>query len=1117
MPRGRARFFGRPRLEGPQWLGHPSLDTSGGAVDALNAIAADPMAAGGWYVTQFDGTEAVEDAFWAGMSTDSTVSVDVTPQFFPPSAVAPDEVMAQDYYDTLPHDDEIEDPWWANTYGFPDQVADIVPQLFPPPEPDETFAAQPFNDGDFATQVPTETEDYQAESTIDDSALAYPPPFTWINTAEGGTDGVGVTTGNSGGASGQPWDQEFTTGGTLTFAAGPASPIDTLAYHFDQTSGAVVTAAWTTFGWLPFVWTRVYVWIEQLASTPARIITFRTPTLQAAVQINATGKVAIADGVPSAIQTSNAILNLGQWYRIEAFYGTDPAGPLITARLFLDPNSTVPDEVLSGGTPTTLRINETRFGQANVAGFPFTIDLDNIGTTNVGWLGPLGVAPDAPLTGSQPLPEVGWTPADETEDYASDTTVDVTSAFFPPLVVEPIETFAAQPHYGDIQIDEQLTEDYQSSAELDTPTEWLPPPTDAEAQAAQPHYGDLPIDEVLTEDFDATSALDTPTEWPSSPTDVETQVAQPPIAPDWLPADETEDYAADSSIDVTPFFTPAVDEVQAAQPHYGDIELLPDEQTVEDWHASALDTPTEWLPPPSDAEAQGAQPPIEPNWLPAEETEDYVADSTTDVTSAIAPATDEVFGAQPTYGEAFWPDQETEDYVSDSATDVTPQLYPPEPDANLQAVQPEFSQDDYWGPEVVDESITDPTSTIDVSVNVPPPPANTDVEYQAASQLPEHDFASLIADETEDYQSRIEQDVPHLFPQPPTDVEAQVASQTLGDDIEVFWPSDTDEPYWHPAPPLDTSTEWLPPPTDVEAQAAQPLPELPSYAPDETEDYVSDSTFDVSALTPGAVAEPIETFIAQPHYGELSWPDVETDDYDATTTIDDASFLTSTVPETEFAVATALPENWIEPEETTDYVSDSTTADTSFLTSTTPDAELIAGIALPENWIDEEVTSDYDAASTIESPVAIAQEPDETFAAQACYGGEWFWEDQPTEDYANDSTIDVVSFQVAPVIPTAEHFAAQPHYGELSWPPDETEDYDAFSATEDVWFMASAPPIFPDVIGMTALKDPGVGKTGTKDSGVAETGTAGQQIAESALKDPGIGRNALRDPGIQKP
>lgn len=600
---------------------------------------------------------------------------------------------------------------------------------------------------------------------------------------------------------------------------------------------------------------------------------------------------------------------------------------------------------------------------------------------------------------AQPGPEPDWAtfiPTD-TEDYQAESSLDDAAVFFPPAVVEPIETFAAQPHGGELPLEETLTEDYQSSAELDTPTEWFPPPADPEAQAeAQlPEHDAATLVPEETTDYAADSTLDVAPFLGAEP--VETFVAQPFPDNDWLPGTETEDYVADSALDVGPFLTSSTPEAEllAAQPHGGEIELLPDELTVEDWHATTTETPESLvLPPPTDAE--------------------------------------------------------------------------------VVAAQPELSGDDYWGPETVDEPTVDPLSTHDVSALVPPPAANTPEEFQAAAQLAEHDAATLIAEETSDYQTFAELDVPALYPPPPSDVEAQAASQTLGDDFEVFWPADADEPYWHPATPLDDPTEWPPPPTDAELLAAQSFPELPSYAPEETEDYAADSSLDVAALTPATAAEPIETFAAQPYGGELPELPEETADYDAESALGIGPFLTSSVPEAELVAATTLP-------------------DSPF------DAEPV-----PEDAVD----------SALDVAPMFAGAGVEIFAAQPTFG-EWdFWVDEPVDD-GDDQTLDVATFLALPA--TVDVFAAQPHGGELPIPPEETEDY-ANDSVDVAWYFAAAPPPMPpSVISFDALKDPGIQDDALKDPGIAEPATAGQQVAADALKDPGESATALRDPGVQKP
>jgi hypothetical protein len=869
------------------------------AQDAIEVtLASDVCAIGGWYVTELDSDTPEADGYWGGTIADSQTTIDSWPAVFvgPP---APNEVQeAQDYADDYPHGHDPEDNWWGNVYGFPDQSADVVPQLFPPSagEPVETFAAQPHYGDDFATQVSPETDDYSNDSTLDVTAQ-FNPDFTFTWNAEGGTNGNTLSTADTGSGT------QLTTvtiGGTNTLVYDNAHARDgALSAKFIDPDNTTVAFGWdpTTVPDTEIAYGRAYLWYDSNPAAAHRIVRLRSGGASGIIfSLTTTGFMRILDASLATVATGTVPIATGAFNRFEMFVNRRTGAAEM--RLFKGANleGTTADEAI---TATGQNFGATSFDEIQHTMFSIvgTVWVDTIEWNPRTWPGPFaGAAPEPVETfaAQPPFPEP-WGP-EETEDYASPSTLDVTPQFFPPVAAT----------------------------------------TDEEEQAAA-------------------------------------QLAEQP----WFPDPESEDYS--------PFL----------------------EQN-------------EWLAPPevSLAELIAAQGHPEGPWLDPEATEDYQPE--VDVVSAFAPTPDETLAAQPHFGEWFWEDQPTEDYAADSTLEVPSVLLNIPTDADLIAAQSHPDHDfDTLTPDDTEDYSND--TTLDVSVQVPPPPANTPEEFQAAAQLPEHDHSALIPEDTSDYAAPPEQNEWLAPPEASTDV-LTAAQPHYGElpipEVETDdYANDTSlEPPWTEIPPEARLPELL---------AAQPLPEGPWLTPDETEDYQSESTVDVAALTPAVAAEPDSTFAAQPHYGEADWPAEETVDYANESTLDVSAFLTLPTGPTDGEVAA------------------------------------IAGVA-EQPWFEDEPTTDYANDSTLEDLAAFAPTPDETFAAQPlAHDLVETLTDEETTDYTPLASLDdttAVLFQPLP----PEITAAQPHYGELPIPAEELTVEDGHVSTVEVPALTLAPVVFAE-------------------------------------------------------
>jgi hypothetical protein len=483
---------------------------------------------------------------------------------------------------------------------------------------------------------------------------------------------------------------------------------------------------------------------------------------------------------------------------------------------------------------------------------------------------------------------------------------------------------------------------------------------------------------------------------------------------------------ATSTLDVAAQFFPGIavepDETFAAQDNNDGFQ----QETEDPWWSHVYGFPDyapESIAPPEVplAELIAAQPTFSEHdfaTLVAEETTDYqsyVSELETP-TEWFPPPTDaEAQAAQPSFDPqdpyAFIP-VETQDYASPSVLDVS--FLDATPPVETFAAQPHFGDIGIDAEETADysnDSTLDVSGFLGITVAVEP-----DETFAAQPHFGD-DFSTYVPIEVEDYSTLPEQNEWTAPPEVPS-TELIAAQPTFSDDFSTYIAEETQD-YANDST-LDVSYVAPPEVPLPELLAAQPLPEGPWIVAEETQDYANDSTLDVSALTPATAQEPDTTFAAQPHYGDIQIDAEETQDYQPESTLGvEAAYLTATAPDEVFASYTTF-ENLIEHFEP-------------------------AGL-----------TIEADGFASLDVSFLDATPPVEVFAAQPHYG-EAFWPETETEDYANDSTLDVGAFQAidAPA-PTEVLLAAQPHYGEAFWPAEETEDYVPFSSG-DTSFLAPPP------------------------------------------------------------
>ncbi|WP_372728979.1 hypothetical protein, partial [Nocardioides sp.] len=143
-----------------------------------------------------------------------------------------------------------------------------------------------------------------------------------VNSAEGGTNGVTVTTANSGGASGDAWDSMYVPSGqSITFASAAAQK-GTLGYRmvYGSASGVGANVRWTLTGW-PQLRAR---WYMRFSAYPTGMASFCYVTNAgnadaiAWLRMDASGKFIVqGDWNDVDLFRSAAAIPLNTWIRVE--------------------------------------------------------------------------------------------------------------------------------------------------------------------------------------------------------------------------------------------------------------------------------------------------------------------------------------------------------------------------------------------------------------------------------------------------------------------------------------------------------------------------------------------------------------------------------------------------------------------------------------------------------------------------------------------------------------------------------------------------------------------------------------------------------------------------------
>lgn len=214
---------------------------------------------------------------------------------------------------------------------------------------------------------------------------------TLTNTAEGGTLTAAVTTGNSGGASGNAWDS-VAVGGALTYDN--THNRGAVAYKVVGDTVNPTYMTWSTaLGTVGEVWGRIYLYLTAAPSAATGLVRLRvggvqTMRIQLAtagagqLEIRKNSGNTLVGTVPTACATN-------QWIRFEYHLLAVTSGAQLEVRLYNTADSaTATDQFSStGDTLTSANVDEVAVGHHN-ASAASTLWMDDIEVNTTGWPGP---------------------------------------------------------------------------------------------------------------------------------------------------------------------------------------------------------------------------------------------------------------------------------------------------------------------------------------------------------------------------------------------------------------------------------------------------------------------------------------------------------------------------------------------------------------------------------------------------------------------------------------------------------------------------------------------------------------------------------------------------------
>ncbi len=210
------------------------------------------------------------------------------------------------------------------------------------------------------------------------------------NTAEGSSSGTTVTTGNSGGASGNAWNSvSIGASATLIYDNAHAAH-GALAYkQASSSAGATTFLRWTTaFGTQTTFYGRFYVYMTANPSTLSQIFGSSNAVNSVKLKVNTTGTLtATANNDATTLFTTTNTLVLNAWNRIE--FTITLSASVGTGKVILYPQDSItPTETQTWSGANNGEATATTYTFNSPSGNTQTWWMDSLALSTDGYLGP---------------------------------------------------------------------------------------------------------------------------------------------------------------------------------------------------------------------------------------------------------------------------------------------------------------------------------------------------------------------------------------------------------------------------------------------------------------------------------------------------------------------------------------------------------------------------------------------------------------------------------------------------------------------------------------------------------------------------------------------------------
>ena len=213
------------------------------------------------------------------------------------------------------------------------------------------------------------------------------------NSFEGGSNGTTITTGNSGGASGDAFDNAPAPGtsATMTFSTAQAAHG---SVSMSTSSGGTSTTAYAgyTLASVSSDFVRAYYRLTSLPSAQQVVMRYLSGGSQSLrVNVKTDGAIEVRNAANGVITngTTTATVSAGAWFRIELSITFSATVGAITLRLYLSPDSTSITETLTmTNAALTATSNEVRFGIGAGTANAVQCWCDDVAIEGATWHGP---------------------------------------------------------------------------------------------------------------------------------------------------------------------------------------------------------------------------------------------------------------------------------------------------------------------------------------------------------------------------------------------------------------------------------------------------------------------------------------------------------------------------------------------------------------------------------------------------------------------------------------------------------------------------------------------------------------------------------------------------------